>query len=733
MTEEAPRTPPTDRPLRRVLLGIVCCAFVVRAFGAFGQGVPFAYYPDESRSVEQALYFGAMKTADPGWFNKPALTYYLLFAVCGAVYVGGRVGGAWPGGVEEFGAFAATNYGPFLIAGRLMNAAFGALTVWLVYLLGKKLKDRTTGLVAALVLAFAPGDFLSARVLKEDAPTSFFLTAALLSLVDVATKARPKDYLRAGLLAGLGMAAKYNAAAVLVPAAFAHFFRDDPRARGGPSRRGAGLAALGGVAFVAAFFAGAPYCFLNPLWRIGQVEPALRRMAGPLADRPAAAFAAFAVVAGAGLLCAAFLRRRAARAAQAPASDAARPGGGGALSALALGVAAPQFEAYGRMSDTAGTFSLLDRLVYGVRSLTVGVADQAGARYGGLGTALTVVAALGLALTILRPTRARLLLLVAAGGHLLFVAAAGRQLPEPRHLIAVYPIAAFWCAEAFVAGAAALRRALRRSAPLSWRAPAALFGLAALVPTPDPVPLGGSLVAAHAAAACGAYADDTRTSALRFLERQAEPGATIVNFHEALPLRMDARRARFMAERQRGIRPGDPRNHQRAYGRKWELLARAAEVPGRPAFDTLAIVVPWQSEDGSEAGRKKGNEGFQDFWPTRCESLPADVPPVERYRRIPWGADPAAVPDGWPAARWMIPGSQARWLAVAESTYNNYDRPEKRRNFPDFAAFFDDLRTRYDAFQWSPSDGRTGPRIRVYDLSRRRDDRPATVVEMIAE
>ncbi len=701
---------------RRKLLWILVLAFVVRGVGAFGQGAPYGYYGDETSSVERALYFGAMGTADPGWFNKPALTYYLLFAASGAIFVGGRVLGLWTDTLD-FGAFAVGNIGPFLVAGRLMNALFGAGTAWLVYLIGRRLKDRVTGLVAALVFAVLPGDFLAARVLKEDAITSFFMTASMLFLIDVVEKGRTKDYLRAGLLAGLAMAAKYNAAALMIPAVFAHAFRSREARTAQGTAAGFGLPVLGGATFVAGFFAGAPYCFLNPLG-FGHFRPAFERAIRPLAEHPLAAAASVLLVLFVGLCFALRAGRRS------PGTQDGPSAATGAFSGI-------QFEAYGRMTDTAGTFSLAERLWYGLRSLTVGNFDPAGARYGGLGFALTIVAGFGFVRVLMRRSPAELLLVVAAAGNLLFVAAAGRQLPEPRHLAGVYPYAAYFAAVMLVVVARFLRRNGTESSVFAVATGA--LALLAVLPTSDPCPRGGSLAAAHLAAHSGAFAADTRTLAMTFLERNASPGSTVINFHEVVPLRIDPRRARFMAERQRGIAPGDARNHQRGYARKWAMIERAAERPGRPVFDVLSIIVPWQGEDGTEEGRKRSAEGFQNYWPISAASAPADVPPIERYRRMPWsGAADAdrALTASWPAARYLVSGTKADWLIVADTSYDNYRRPEKRLRFPDFADFFDDLKAHYDAVEWRPTPGRTGPVMRVYDLRTRRETGSTQVVDL---
>jgi hypothetical protein len=114
------------------------------------------------------------------------------------------------------------------------------------------------------------------------------------------------------------------------------------------------------------------------------------------------------------------------------------------------------------------------------------------------------------------------------------------------------------------------------------------------------------------------------------------------------------------------------------------------------------------------------------------------VPPVARYTDVPEVARkvPAsnsvsrAVDEAWPAAKWLLEGRPVEWLVSSENTYNNYVRPSKRRNFPDRAAFYDDLKAHYDCRQWSGSfGGLTGPTIRVYDLRKRVSGNPA-VIEM---
>lgn len=62
---------------------------------------------------------------------------------------------------------------------RLPSAFFGLLTVWLVYLLGKRMKDAHTGLLSGLVLATSVEFFWLARRANIDVTLTFFVTLSI--------------------------------------------------------------------------------------------------------------------------------------------------------------------------------------------------------------------------------------------------------------------------------------------------------------------------------------------------------------------------------------------------------------------------------------------------------------------------------------------------------------------------------------------------------------------------
>lgn len=63
---------------------------------------------------------------------------------------------------------------------RLPSAFFGLMTVWLVYLLGKKIKDASTGLMSGLVLATSAEFFWLARRANIDVTLTFFVTLSII-------------------------------------------------------------------------------------------------------------------------------------------------------------------------------------------------------------------------------------------------------------------------------------------------------------------------------------------------------------------------------------------------------------------------------------------------------------------------------------------------------------------------------------------------------------------------
>lgn len=99
---------------------------------------------------------------------------------------------------------------------RLFPVLAGTLNTWLMFLIGKRLKDARTGWIAALLYTASIYGFIITGVfILPDAPQSVFWLLALLLMMNIAgmEDMQPKGnrrMIRIGILLGLGLLSKYT-------------------------------------------------------------------------------------------------------------------------------------------------------------------------------------------------------------------------------------------------------------------------------------------------------------------------------------------------------------------------------------------------------------------------------------------------------------------------------------------------------------------------------------------
>jgi hypothetical protein len=104
---------------------------------------------------------------------------------------------------------------------RLLSAAAGIASVWVIFRIAVRLFDRTTALGAAALLALAFLHVRDSHYGVTDVPMTFMVLVAFLSVVRFAESGTRRDLAMAGLTAGLATSTKYNAAMVALPGLFA--------------------------------------------------------------------------------------------------------------------------------------------------------------------------------------------------------------------------------------------------------------------------------------------------------------------------------------------------------------------------------------------------------------------------------------------------------------------------------------------------------------------------------
>lgn len=204
-----------DKNFKKYLFLIVCLAALLRIVG-ISFGLPHIYHQDEPVLVNHAMAIGA-RGWNPQFFIIPPLTIYLLFFVYAALFIAGRLIGAFHG-ASDFASLFLSDPSLFYLSGRLvLGVLFGCATVAVLGILGKKYLGKTVGLWAALFLALCFMHAEQSHYIYADVPLTFFITLLFLYLLKTEKTDGMRHYFICGLLFGAAVATKYTAVYFLPP------------------------------------------------------------------------------------------------------------------------------------------------------------------------------------------------------------------------------------------------------------------------------------------------------------------------------------------------------------------------------------------------------------------------------------------------------------------------------------------------------------------------------------
>lgn len=213
------------RALWPLAIGTVALTGFVLRWHGLDFGLPYVPHPDEPAVVNIAQ--GMLVTGDlnPHRFVYPSFFIYLQ----AFTYAGQLLWGFARGDYQSIADLpASTNIittapGIFLW-GRALTVFLATGAILATYGAGKLLYGRRVGLLAALLLAFAPATIADAHLITVDVPAASFAALAFYWIVALyRAPLTDRDefawwpILRAGIGAGLATATKYNAAVIIVP------------------------------------------------------------------------------------------------------------------------------------------------------------------------------------------------------------------------------------------------------------------------------------------------------------------------------------------------------------------------------------------------------------------------------------------------------------------------------------------------------------------------------------
>ncbi len=235
-----------------ILLGLAALGLVL-GFAGLGHEVGQGYYTDEGHYLHHAREVNSGQPFTRS-FIYPHLTYYLdAFALWLAGLFPAPVTAAsrWVYGVDDAAAIE------WLVL-RWVTAALGALTVLPVFVLARRVAGDLAAVLAGALVIFSIHYQAGFQINISDVPSAFFATLCLMFVGRLLDQERHRDYVIAGVAAGLAAAAKYPAGVVAVAIVATWTVHRIRRRDFGAGLLWAGLASL------AVFLAANPSLFVHP-------------------------------------------------------------------------------------------------------------------------------------------------------------------------------------------------------------------------------------------------------------------------------------------------------------------------------------------------------------------------------------------------------------------------------------------------------------------------------------
>jgi len=207
---------------RALLLLVISAGIVFRMVG-LEWGIPLPLPPEatpyrNSFHFDEDNYLWGLTHIDSKRWNFDVqdlhwgtLQFYLIGAALQVAESSGYLTRPWK---EAFLAWDPLNFPRIYRAGRLVSAISGIMSLLVIFLVGKRLRDTETGLLACAFLAVTPLHVLNSHYLTSDI-TMVFLSLTAFYFFLASLDGNVKAHLFSGLFLGLAIAAKYSAACLL--------------------------------------------------------------------------------------------------------------------------------------------------------------------------------------------------------------------------------------------------------------------------------------------------------------------------------------------------------------------------------------------------------------------------------------------------------------------------------------------------------------------------------------
>lgn len=205
---------------------ILILAILLRARGiAFG--LPFIYDPDEPYFTNPALNMLVTGDLNPHWFGHPGSVVMYSVYVLWSIFYFFSLKFGYVSNLGEFQAWFNTDPTYFYLGARLLMMFAGVLTVYIVYLIGKKIFNKWVGILSSFLLAISPLHIQHSRYVRTDVMATLFILLSLYFLLRYYEKNTDRKLLiLSSIFAGVSISAKYPSAIMILPIVFYCLDRD---------------------------------------------------------------------------------------------------------------------------------------------------------------------------------------------------------------------------------------------------------------------------------------------------------------------------------------------------------------------------------------------------------------------------------------------------------------------------------------------------------------------------
>lgn len=211
-----------------IVAAIFVVGVIVRAWG-IGYGLPFAFIADEPNYLTITLKMLKSGDWNPHWWLYPSLMFYVMAFAFWLFYGIAHILGISIAPTDlplpqvvTMGVGRFSELGEILIA-RGLVVLVSALTILVVYAFARRIHpNRWVAIIAALLFALSGTALDHSQIVNPDIYALFFSLVSFFFAIRLLDDARIRNYVFAGVAAGLAAATKYNAGIIALALVIAH-------------------------------------------------------------------------------------------------------------------------------------------------------------------------------------------------------------------------------------------------------------------------------------------------------------------------------------------------------------------------------------------------------------------------------------------------------------------------------------------------------------------------------